>query len=137
LRHALAALREVTPGRVIVAFGCGGQRDRTRRAPMMAAAQAGADFVVATTDNPRGELPEQIFADMAAGVTAPERVAWIAERRRAISLALAMARSGDCVLVAGKGHEAFQELDRVVVPFDDRRVVAERLEARRAMTARV
>jgi UDP-N-acetylmuramoyl-L-alanyl-D-glutamate--2,6-diaminopimelate ligase len=137
LRHALATLREVTPGRVIVAFGCGGQRDRTRRAPMMAAAQAGADFVIATTDNPRGELPEQIFADMAAGVTAPERVAWIADRRRAISLALAMARPGDCVLVAGKGHEAFQELDGVVVPFDDRRVVAECLEARRAMTARV
>lgn len=137
LRHALAGLREVTPGRVIVAFGCGGQRERSRRAPMMAAAQEGADFVIATSDNPRGELPEQIFADMAEGVTAPERVAWIADRRRAIALALSMARPGDCVLVAGKGHEAFQELDGVVVPFDDRRVVHELLEARRAMTARV
>ena len=136
LRHALTSLREVTPGRVMVVFGCGGQRDRSRRAPMMAAAQAGADFVIATADNPRGELLEQIFSDLAVGVTAPERVAWIADRRRAMALALAMARPGDCVLVAGKGHEAFQELDGVVVPFDDRRVVQELLEARRAMTAR-
>ena len=125
LQNALGMLRAVTPGRLLVVFGCGGNRDRTKRPLMTRAVQARADFAWATADNPRSEPLAQIFADMKQGVTAPGKITFIDERRRAISLALDAARPGDCLLIAGKGHESYQEFADTVIPFDDRQVVRE------------
>lgn len=125
LQNALGMLRAITPGRLLVVFGCGGNRDRSKRPMMVRAVQAYADFAFATADNPRGEPLAQIFADMEPGVTAPEKMAWIDDRRRAISVALDMAKPGDCLLIAGKGHESFQEFADTVIPFDDRLVARE------------
>jgi UDP-N-acetylmuramoyl-L-alanyl-D-glutamate--2,6-diaminopimelate ligase len=125
LRNALGMLRAITPGRLFVVFGCGGNRDRTKRPRMVAAVQEAADFAFATADNPRGESLDRIFGDMREGVTDPSKIAWIDDRRRAISLALDGAKPGDCLLIAGKGHECYQELADTVIPFDDRQVVRE------------
>jgi UDP-N-acetylmuramoyl-L-alanyl-D-glutamate--2,6-diaminopimelate ligase len=125
LSNALGMLRTITPGRLLVVFGCGGNRDRAKRPMMVKAVQDYADFALATADNPRNESLTQIFNDMQAGVTAPLRITWIEDRRRAISLALDMAKPGDCVLIAGKGHETYQEFADTVSPFDDRQVVRE------------
>jgi UDP-N-acetylmuramoyl-L-alanyl-D-glutamate--2,6-diaminopimelate ligase len=125
LKNALGMLRAITPGRLFVVFGCGGNRDRTKRPLMVRAVQAFADFAFATADNPRSEALAQIFSDMQAGVTAPDRISWTEDRRRAISLALDAAKAGDCLLIAGKGHESYQEFADTVIPFDDRQVVRE------------
>ena len=125
LRNALGMLRAITPGRLIVVFGCGGNRDRAKRPLMTRAVQEFADYTFATADNPRNESIAQIFADMKTGVTAPEKITWIEDRRRAISLALDVAKPGDCLLIAGKGHEVYQEFADTVSPFDDRQVVRE------------
>ncbi len=131
LGNALGMLRAITPGRVLVVFGCGGDRDRTKRPRMTAAVQALADHGWATADNPRKESLERIFADMREGVTAPERIAFVEERRRAISLALDAARPGDSLLIAGKGHEPFQEFGDTVISFDDRLVARELIAVKR------
>lgn len=125
LRNALGMLRTITPGRLFVVFGCGGNRDRAKRPLMVKAVQEYADFAFATADNPRSEPLTQIFSDMKAGVTAPEKITWIDDRRRAISVALDGAKAGDCLLIAGKGHESYQEFVDTVIPFDDRQVVRE------------
>jgi UDP-N-acetylmuramoyl-L-alanyl-D-glutamate--2,6-diaminopimelate ligase len=125
LRNALGMLRAITPGRLLVVFGCGGNRDRTKRPRMVRAVQEVADHAFATADNPRGEQLERIFADMREGVTAPSRIDWVDDRRRAISVALDSARAGDSLLIAGKGHEGYQEFADTVIPFDDRQVVRE------------
>lgn len=127
LRNALGMLRAITPGRLLVVFGCGGNRERTHRPLMTRAVQEFADFAVATADNPRTEQVARIFEDMQTGVTAPEKITWIEDRRRAISLALDLAKPGDCVLIAGKGHESTQEFADTVFPFDDRQVARELL----------
>jgi len=131
LRNALGMLRTVTPGRLLVVFGCGGNRDRTKRPLMTRAVQELADFAWATADNPRSEPLPQIFADMQAGVAAPDRITFVDDRRRALSLALDAARPGDCLLVAGKGHESYQEFADTVIPFDDRQVVRELIAVKR------
>ena len=125
LRNALGMLRAITPGRLFVVFGCGGNRDRTKRPLMTSAVQEFADFAWATADNPRSEALAQIFTDMQAGVKAPAKITFIEDRRRAISLALDAARAGDCLLIAGKGHETYQEFADTIIPFDDRQVVRE------------
>ncbi len=125
LRNALGMLRAITPGRLFVVFGCGGNRDRTKRALMTGAAQEFADFTWATADNPRSEALSQIFSDMQAGVKHADRITFIVDRRYAISLALDAAREGDCLLIAGKGHETYQEFADTIVPFDDRQVARE------------
>ncbi len=125
LSNALEMLRAITPGRLMVVFGCGGKRDRAKRALMTSAVQKYADFAFATADNPRGEPLEQIFADMETGATSPDRIAWVDDRRRAISLALDTCKEGDCLIVAGKGHESYQEFADTVIPFDDRQIVRE------------
>ena len=125
LCNALGMLRAVTPGRLLVVFGCGGNRDRTKRPLMTRAVQERADFAWATADNPRNEPLARIFSDMQAGVVAPGRIAFIDDRRHAISLALDTARAGDCLLIAGKGHESYQEFADTIIPFDDRQVVRE------------
>jgi UDP-N-acetylmuramoyl-L-alanyl-D-glutamate--2,6-diaminopimelate ligase len=125
LAKALAAVREITTGRVHVVFGCGGDRDRAKRPEMAAAACTGADRVIVTSDNPRGEDPEAIVAEIVAGADGP--VAVEIDRRTAIRRAIGEAEPGDSVLIAGKGHEQGQEADGQVVPFDDRTVAAEAL----------
>jgi UDP-N-acetylmuramoyl-L-alanyl-D-glutamate--2,6-diaminopimelate ligase len=128
LRLALADARRMTGGggRVLLAFGCGGARDREKRPLMGATASEGADVVVVTSDNPRDEAPEAIVEEVLAGVgpaATRGRVSAIVERRSAIEAVLADARPGDVVLVSGKGHETYQDLGTEVVPFDDREVV--------------
>jgi len=125
LRNVLATLREITRGRLIVVFGCGGNRDRTKRPLMGRACAEWADRLVVTSDNPRGEEPMAIIGEILAGVPAGAEVTVECDRRAAIRLALAEAGPDDVVLVAGKGHEPFQELADRTVPFDDRQVVAE------------
>lgn len=131
IAKALAALREHGPRRLSIVFGCGGERDRGKRPLMAAAAEAGADVVHLTDDNPRGEDGDAIVADTLAGFAAPQRVVVERDRRRAIARAVAEAGAGDIVLIAGKGHEPYQEIAGRKLPFDDRQVAAECL-ARRA-----
>jgi len=131
LVHAMAAARSLAGDRrVAVVFGCGGDRDSDKR-PAMGAAAAAADLVVVTSDNPRSEDPAAIAAAAAAGVRSAgaEPVVEL-DRRAAIDAALAWAAGGDVVLVAGKGHESGQTVAGVTVPFDDRVVARELLEAR-------
>jgi len=128
----LSALREVTPGRVITVIGAGGDRDRGKRPMMGAAAARLSDVLVVTDDNPRTEDPALIRAELLAGaldVDEADRaeLVEIGDRRTAIRQAIAMARSGDCVLVAGKGHEQGQEVAGFIHPFDDRVVAWEAL----------
>jgi UDP-N-acetylmuramoyl-L-alanyl-D-glutamate--2,6-diaminopimelate ligase len=125
LVNALEMLRGITPGRLLVVFGCGGDRDKTKRPAMTAAVQAKADFAWATADNPRKESQSQIFEDMREGISKPECIDFVENRRRSISLALDEAKEGDSVLIAGKGHESFQEFGDTVIPFDDRQVARE------------
>jgi len=131
LRNALGMLRAITPGRLFVVFGCGGNRDRTKRPLMTAAVQEFADQAWATADNPRSEALAQIFADMKTGVKDETKIAFVEDRRRAISLALDAAREGDALLIAGKGHETYQEFADTIVPFDDRQVVRELIGIKR------
>jgi len=127
LDRALSAVRPLTEGRLIVVFGAGGDRDRTKRIPMAQAVTRIADVVVLTSDNPRTEDPERILDDLAEGIpdTSYERVA---DRREAIRLALATARTGDTVVLAGKGHETYQVIGTEHRAFDERAVVRECLE---------
>lgn len=128
LAEALDAVRAVTPGKVWVVFGCGGDRDRRKR-PEMGRASLSADRVLVTSDNPRSEDPEAIVADILAGI--PEGGAVVElDRGRAIHRAVAEAAPGDAVLIAGKGHETTQVLADATVPFDDRAVARAALEAR-------
>lgn len=127
LRNAVGMLRAITPGRLLVVFGCGGHRDRSKRALMVAAVQEFADRVWATADNPRSEGLAQIFGDMRGGIRHADRIQFIEDRRQAIALALAAAREGDSVLIAGKGHETSQEFADTIVPSDDRQIVRELL----------
>ncbi len=141
LSRALAALRALAPRRLIVVFGCGGDRDRGKRPLMGEVAARGADLAVATSDNPRSEDPEAILAEVVPGLEragAPRLAASralagdpgylvVPDRREAISLAISAARPGDAVLIAGKGHEDYQLVGPLRLPFDDRE------EARRAL----
>ncbi len=124
---ALDALRASTQGRLITVLGCGGDRDQGKRPAMGAAAALGSDVVVVTDDNPRSEDPAAIRAAVLAGVPADRRgaVEEVGDRRAAIARAVALARPGDTVLVAGKGHESGQEVAGTVTPFDDRAVLRE------------
>ncbi|MFI1045188.1 UDP-N-acetylmuramoyl-L-alanyl-D-glutamate--2,6-diaminopimelate ligase [Streptomyces griseoruber] len=133
VESVLKALRKVTKGRLHVVIGCGGDRDRTKRAPMGAAAARLADTAVLTSDNPRSEDPLAILATMlegAASVPAHERgeVLLFEDRAAAIAAAVARAHAGDTVLVAGKGHEQGQDIAGVVRPFDDRQVLREAIQ---------
>jgi len=129
LENALHAARSIAAGRVLVVFGCGGDRDRGKRPLMGGIAARLADRTYVTSDNPRSEDPEAIIAEILAGV--PEEphgtTAVEPDRRRAIELAVAEARAGDVVLIAGKGHEQGQTFADRKLPFDDRLVAAEAL----------
>ena len=134
LAEALRAMRDASAGkRVIVVFGCGGDRDRDKRPEMGAVAASLADVVVVTSDNPRSEDPLAIINAIVAGVPGDyrERVVTEPDRELAIAAALHRASSGDVVLIAGKGHETTQTIGDRVVPFDDRVVARALLEASR------
>jgi len=131
LERALAACREHTQGRVLLVFGCGGDRDRGKRPLMGAVASRAADRAWVTNDNPRSEDPKTIAEQILAGVPqgAAAKFETLLDRRAAIAAALSEARPGDLVLVAGKGHETTQSTAGVVTPFDDRAVTRELLRA--------
>jgi UDP-N-acetylmuramoyl-L-alanyl-D-glutamate--2,6-diaminopimelate ligase len=118
-------------GRVIAVFGCGGDRDKGKRPEMGRIAAMLADVVIVTSDNPRSEDPEAILRDVRAGVEAEGKIArYVADRRQALAEAFALARAGDVVLVAGKGHETYQVVGGRRLSFDDRLVAKELLEGR-------
>ena len=131
LKNLLETVRELKPRRLITVFGCGGDRDRTKRPLMGAVAQRLSDVVVVTSDNPRSEPPEAILDEIQRGMNGSrrgERHA-IVDRREAIARALEMAGPGDAVVIAGKGHETYQVLRDRTIPFDDRQVARELIAA--------
>ena len=119
LEQALTSLRSHAHGTLICVFGCGGERDAGKRPEMGAIAEALADLVIVTDDNPRGEDGDAIVAAIVAGFENPGRVTIERDRRRAIALAIHAAHAGDVVLIAGKGHEPYQEIGGIRHPFDD------------------
>ncbi len=148
LENVLSVLQGLTPGRLITVFGCGGDRDREKRPMMGEAAGRLSDLAVLTSDNPRTESPEAILADIVEGTAAAQSRQYdsqelnggfeipgyviVPDRKTAIALGLGAARSGDTVVIAGKGHETYQILGETTVPFDDReeaRTVLDRLAA--------
>ena len=130
LEQALTSLRAHCAGRLICVFGCGGERDAGKRPQMGAIAERLADRIIITDDNPRGENGDAIVAQIVAGLQHPQAAAVQRDRARAIATALAEATQSDAVLIAGKGHEPYQEIDGVKHPFDDLVVARHALEAR-------
>lgn len=142
MEKALACIREMTQKRLIVIFGCGGDRDRKKRPLMGRVAAVQADIVIITSDNPRSEPPGDILDQIEEGVKSgapplfPEELVWAqkgyvreADRRKAIELALSAARPGDMIFIGGKGHETYQIIGASRQSFDDRLVVREYLES--------
>lgn len=125
LKNALLALRDFTPGRLICLFGCGGDRDRGKRAIMGAVAAELADLCLVTSDNPRSEAPEGIVEDVLRGMVRFDKVKIVEpDRIRAIGLGLSLLKEGDTLLLAGKGHETYQEVKGEKHPLDEREIVA-------------
>jgi UDP-N-acetylmuramoyl-L-alanyl-D-glutamate--2,6-diaminopimelate ligase len=134
LAQALAALRPAARARggaLWVVFGAGGDRDPGKRAPMGEAAARGADRVVITSDNPRSEVPDEIVTAVAAGARGARQLECIVDRAEAIAHALAEAAPADIVLIAGKGHEPYQEIGGRRLPFSDLEHARAALDARR------
>ena len=138
LRNLLETARPLAAGRLVTVFGCGGDRDRTKRPLMGAVAGRLSDVIVITSDNPRGEDPARIIEEIQRGITVDtrrdtaQRILTIVERREAIGKAIELARPGDLVLIAGKGHEQHQVIGSRVLPFDDVAVAREALARRRS-----
>ena len=130
LRNVLTTLREITPGRSLLTFGCGGNRDAGKRRKMGRVAAELADFTIITSDNPRRESPDKIASAVEEGFRSLRRQDYRVEldRKRAIDEIIRLARPGDTVLIAGKGHETYQEFEDTVIPFDDRVYARETLE---------
>jgi len=125
LKNVLKTLREICKGRLVVVFGCGGDRDRKKRRLMGRVAAELADHIVVTSDNPRKEEPEEIIAEILEGMPSLENVDVVVDRREAIRAGLSKLKRKDILLVAGKGHETYQELRDTIIPFNDRDVVRE------------
>ena len=130
LLRALDAVRATGPRRLLCVFGCGGDRDRGKRPLMGAVAAEHADEVFLTSDNPRGEDPRAILAEIEAGVRGAAHVHTIVDRTEAIDAAVRASAEGDALLIAGKGHETYQILGTRTIPYDDRKVAREALLAR-------
>ena len=132
LENVLKAVRETGNGRVVAVFGCGGDRDRTKRPIMGRIGTELSDFAIITSDNPRTEDPEAIIQEIIAGVSA-EKDRWIAvnDRREAIAYAIENHKPGDVIVLCGKGHETYQEINHVKYHMDEREIVAEILEGRK------
>jgi UDP-N-acetylmuramoyl-L-alanyl-D-glutamate--2,6-diaminopimelate ligase len=125
LENVLSTVRQFCPGNLLVVFGCGGERDRTKRPLMASIALKYSDFAIITNDNPRGEPVRQILADMMTGVAGQvegKEYAVILDRDEAIGAAISRAKSGDIVVIAGKGHETYQVFADRTIDFDDREV---------------
>jgi UDP-N-acetylmuramoyl-L-alanyl-D-glutamate--2,6-diaminopimelate ligase len=134
LEQTLQALRPVAQqrgGQLWAVFGCGGDRDRSKRPLMAAVAERAADHLMLTSDNPRSEVPEDIVQAMLAGLEQAARAQVEIDRARAIALALSQAGAADVVLVAGKGHEQYQEVRGQRLPFSDHQQAQQALQARR------
>jgi len=132
LENVLKTVRETGRGRVVALFGCGGDRDRTKRPIMGKIATDLADFTIVTSDNPRTEEPEAIIQDILAGIqAAPERYIAITDREKAIAYAIENHQPGDLIVLAGKGHETYQEINHVKYHMDEREIVAKILERRK------
>jgi len=129
LKNLLESVRELQPRRLVTVFGCGGDRDRTKRPLMGAVAARLSDVVILTSDNPRSEPPEAIIDDIRRGIPPghPDETQVIADRREAIARALELGREGVVIVIAGKGHETYQVLRDRKVPFDDRQMVRDML----------
>ena len=128
LAKAVSSVKALTTGRSIVVFGCGGDRDASKRS-IMGRAALDADYAIVTSDNPRSEDPNDIIADIVSGMgDAEDRYEVVPDRREAIARAIALAKPGDAILVAGKGHEDYQIIGDKVLSFDDCKVAAEELE---------
>jgi UDP-N-acetylmuramoyl-L-alanyl-D-glutamate--2,6-diaminopimelate ligase len=138
LTNVLATLKPLCTGRLIVVFGCGGDRDKTKRPRMARAAERWADRVVVTSDNPRTEEPQAIIDDILAGIEEPnsERVVVEPDRGKAIEGAIETARPGDIVLIAGKGHETYQIIGERRLDFSDKDVAARALKERQCSRSR-
>jgi UDP-N-acetylmuramoyl-L-alanyl-D-glutamate--2,6-diaminopimelate ligase len=136
LERVLRAARQMSRGRLICAFGCGGDRDRGKRPAMGAIAGELADLVIVTSDNPRSEAAEKIIAEIEAGLPPGAPAQRLADRRQAIGAAIEQAHRGDVVVIAGKGHETGQILADRVVPFDDRQEASQALRRRLAAKER-
>lgn len=130
--RALRPLARARGGRLVCVFGCGGQRDASKRAPMGAIAAREADVVIVTSDNPRGEAPAAILSDILAGIGERDRVAVVEDRRAAIARAVREADARDLILIAGKGHEDYQDIAGVKQPFSDLAEAEAALAARRS-----
>jgi UDP-N-acetylmuramoyl-L-alanyl-D-glutamate--2,6-diaminopimelate ligase len=129
LLNTLKTARELTAGRIITVFGCGGDRDKTKRVPMGRVAGENSDLAIITSDNPRTEDPMEIIREIEIGVKQTGRAYEIAaDRRDAIFRAASLAREGDVVIIAGKGHENYQIVGGDKFHFDDREVAKEALE---------
>jgi len=135
LENVLSTAAKLTRGRLICVFGCGGDRDRKKRPLMAEAVARHADEAIVTSDNPRSESPESIIDEICAGMPLDFPYRRIADRKEAIREALSAARSGDCVIVAGKGHEDYQEIKGVRHHFDDKEEIALAAAAFREMSA--
>ncbi len=129
LRNVLSAIRPLTPGRLICVFGCGGDRDRSKRPKMGGTADEMSDFFIVTSDNPRTEDPLEIIRQVESGVRNSSKYVTEPDRAAAIKLAISMARQGDTVVIAGKGHETYQHVGCEIRPFDDRSVARAIIEA--------
>jgi UDP-N-acetylmuramoyl-L-alanyl-D-glutamate--2,6-diaminopimelate ligase len=132
LLNVMRTLKELSPRRLLVVFGCGGDRDRTKRPLMAAAVSQLADYAIITSDNPRKEKPETILEEIQKGFGGLARLGFetIVDRKEAIFRAIALAESRDIVLIAGKGHETYQEFADLTIPFDDVQVAGQALEAK-------
>jgi UDP-N-acetylmuramoyl-L-alanyl-D-glutamate--2,6-diaminopimelate ligase len=129
LRRLLEGVRAlVEGGRVITVFGCGGDRDRAKRPEMGEVASTNSEIINVTSDNPRSESPDAIIDAIIAGTVQGATVLRQSDRRLAIAQALTLAKSGDAVVIAGKGHESTQVIGDLVAPFDDRVVARELLK---------
>jgi UDP-N-acetylmuramoyl-L-alanyl-D-glutamate--2,6-diaminopimelate ligase len=125
LVNICSTAREITPGRLLCVFGCGGDRDRTKRPRMGEAVARWCDEAWVTSDNPRSEEPRAIIDEIIAGIPLDFPFQSDPDRRRAIEKAMRAAWPGDCIVVAGKGHETYQEIKGVKHHFDDRETVAD------------
>ena len=129
LHNVLRTLRDLSPHRLIVVFGCGGDRDRAKRPLMAQAAEQWADHAIVTSDNPRSEDPAAIIRDIEKGfVKGGYEV--VVDRRQAIERAVSLAQARDIIVIAGKGHEAYQQFADETLPFDDARIAKAAIEAR-------
>ena len=135
LQNVLDCLQEFKTGRIITVFGCGGDRDKTKRPKMARVCQDHSDIVIVTSDNPRNEDPAAIIRQILAGMTNQENALVEIDRYKAIEKAVDLATSDDIILIAGKGHETYQIFAHKTIEFDDRKVTLQVCQKRASSSA--